>query len=721
VLTDGERCRATPGCPGTIEDGYCMVCARLQQATAPSSSRTGTSGLRRGSRVTTDARRGGSPLVELPVMPAVDPEAAILREPQVPEHRRFCRCGHPVGRSRDGQPGLLEGFCPMDGEPFSFRPALGAGALVAGQYRVAGCLAHGGLGWIYLARDQRVEGRWVVLKGLLQAGDPDAMAAAVAERQFLARVEHPNVVQIHNVVEHAGSAYIVMQYIGGRTLRTVLLERRDANEGRPDPLPVEHAIAYVLGILPAFAYLHRLGLVYNDFKPDNVMLQDEHVKLIDLGAVMRIDDQHAAIYGTDGYQAPEVAAAGPSVASDLYTIGRCLAVLVMDFRGYQTTHRHSIPEPREQPVLGRWESLDRFLRRGTAADPDERFQSADEMGEQLLGVLREVVAGTHGEPRPAISRHFGADLHAARGAGRAGPDWRDLPMLTVSAGDPAAAVLAAATALGEPERQLAFLEEAAAQGQAPDTIEVQLRLAWALVELGRFADAEARLAEAEARDAWDWRVTWYRGLSLLARGDAAGARGAFDRAWDDLPGELAPRLALAMAAELDGDLPSAARLYDTVCATDPAFTSAAFGLARVRETEGDRAGAVAAYERVPGTSRAHVAAGVAMAGALLRRGAGAAPGTAELVRASAVIEGLALDPEQRARLAAGLLEAALDLLTSGAIAADAGVRLLGCGLEETALRRGLERACRDLANLSPRAERLRLVDRANVVRPVTFL
>ena len=721
MVTDGEQCRATPGCSGTIEDGYCMVCARLQPAPAMSPSRTGTRGSRRGSRATTDGRRGGSPLVELPVMPAVDPEAAILRDPQVPEHRRFCRCGHPVGRSRDGQPGLLEGFCPMDGEPFSFRPALRAGDVVAGQYRVAGCLAHGGLGWIYLARDERVEGRWVVLKGLLQAGDPDAMAAAVAERQFLARVEHPNVVQIHNVVEHAGNAYIVMQYIGGRTLRTVLLERRDANEGRPDPLPVEHAIAYILGILPAFAYLHRLGLVYNDFKPDNVMLQDEHVKLIDLGAVTRIDDQHAAIYGTDGYQAPEVGDTGPSVASDLYTIARCLAVLVLDFRGYQTAHRHSIPEPREQPVLARWESLDRFLRRGTAADPDERFQSADEMGEQLLGVLREVVAGTRAEPCPAISHHFGADLHASRGAGRAGPDWRDLPALTVSPSDPAAAILAAATALGEPDRQLAFLEEAPAQGQAPDTIEVQLRLAWALIELGRFAEAEARLAQAGARDAWDWRVIWYRGVSLLARGDAGAARRAFDRVWDDLPGELAPRLALAMAAELDGDLPAAARLYDVVSATDPAFTSAAFGLARVRQADGDRAGAVEAYERVPGTSRAHVAAGVAMAGALLRRGLGRSPGTAELVRASAVIDGLALDPGQRARLAADLLEAALDLLTSGAVAADTGVRLLGCELEETVLRRGLERACRDLANQSPRAERVRLVDRANLVRPVTFL
>ena len=75
------------------------------------------------------------------------------------------------------------------------------GDLVAGQYEVLGCLAHGGLGWIYLAKDHNVSDRWVVLKGLLNTGDADAMAAAVAERQFLAQVEHPNIVRIYNFVQ----------------------------------------------------------------------------------------------------------------------------------------------------------------------------------------------------------------------------------------------------------------------------------------------------------------------------------------------------------------------------------------------------------------------------------------------------------------------------------------------------------------------------------------
>ena len=110
-----------------------------------------------------------------------------MENPRSPRSKRICpSCESPVGRSRDGQPGRTEGFCPKCRTPFSFTPKLQAGDLVGGQYEVAGCLAHGGLGWIYLARDRNVSDRWVVLKGLLNSGDADALAAAIAERQFLA-------------------------------------------------------------------------------------------------------------------------------------------------------------------------------------------------------------------------------------------------------------------------------------------------------------------------------------------------------------------------------------------------------------------------------------------------------------------------------------------------------------------------------------------------------
>ena len=87
------------------------------------------------------------------------------------------------------------------------------------------------------------------------------------------------------------------------------------------------------------------GLVYCDFKLDNVIQRGDQLKLIDMGAVRRMDDDESAIYGTVGYQAPEVAEVGPSVASDLYTVGRTLAVLTFDFQGYQKMFAHTLPTP----------------------------------------------------------------------------------------------------------------------------------------------------------------------------------------------------------------------------------------------------------------------------------------------------------------------------------------------------------------------------------------
>ena len=193
--------------------------------------------------------------------------------------------------------------------------------------------------------------RWVVLKGLLNTGDPDALAAAIAERQFLAQVEHPLIVEIYNFVTHEGAGYIVMEYVGGVSLKQILKERMRANGGVFDPLPVDQALAYILEVLPAFTYLHDLGLVYCDFKPDNLIQVGDAVKLIDLGGVRRIDDEDSAIYGTVGYQAPEVARVGTSVASDIYTIGRTLIVLMMEFRGYQTKYVASLPPVEETPAV----------------------------------------------------------------------------------------------------------------------------------------------------------------------------------------------------------------------------------------------------------------------------------------------------------------------------------------------------------------------------------
>ncbi|MER5971398.1 tetratricopeptide repeat protein [Streptomyces sp. NPDC002055] len=360
----------------------------------------------------------GAGLVTVPEVPRPDPRTAVLERAEVPERKRFCSrgdCGAAVGRARGERPGRTEGFCTKCGHPYSFVPKLRAGDVVHGQYEVAGCLAHGGLGWIYLAVDRAVSDRWVVLKGLLDTGDEDALAAAVSERRFLAEIEHSTIVRIYNFVEHldqrTGSldGYIVMEYVGGKSLKEIANERRGP-DGRRDPLPVEQACAYGLEALDALGHLHSRNLLYCDFKVDNAIQQQDRLKLIDMGAVRRMDDHESAIYGTIGYQAPEVADSGPSVASDLYTVARTLAVLTFDFQGYTNVFVDSLPDPGHIEVFRRYESFYRFLVRATDPDPARRFGSAEEMAEQLTGVLREVVALGTGRPRPALSTLFGPEL-----------------------------------------------------------------------------------------------------------------------------------------------------------------------------------------------------------------------------------------------------------------------------------------------------------------------
>ncbi|QCB22636.1 serine/threonine-protein kinase [Streptomyces sp. SS52] len=395
------------------------VSGRLSRSVSGRSTGRSVSVRSSGSGAGASARgRLGAGLVEVPAIPRPDPRAMVLDDPEVPERKRFCSrsdCGAPVGRARGERPGRTEGFCTKCGHPYSFVPKLRAGDVVHGQYEVVGCLAHGGLGWIYLAVDKAVSDRWVVLKGLLDTGDQDAMAAAISERRFLAEIEHANIVRIYNFVEHldqrTGSldGYIVMEYVGGKSLKEIANGRRTP-EGRRDPLPVEQACAYGIEALEALGHLHSRNLLYCDFKVDNAIQSEDQLKLIDMGAVRRMDDEESAIYGTVGYQAPEVADVGPSVTSDLYTVGRTLAVLTFDFQGYTNVYADSLPDPDTIDVFRRYESFYRLLVRATDPDPARRFASAQEMAEQLTGVLREVVSVQSGRARPAVSTLFGPEV-----------------------------------------------------------------------------------------------------------------------------------------------------------------------------------------------------------------------------------------------------------------------------------------------------------------------
>ncbi len=646
----------------------------------------------------------------------------MLDDPQVSEHRRFCpnpECRCTVGRACNGHPGRVEGCCPQCGTRFSFRPPLCPGELVGdGQFRVERAIAHGGLGWIYRAWDRRVK-RWVVLKGLIDPDDPDKRQAAVAELAALADANHPNIVTVHNVVQHphpiTGTAvdYIVMEYLSGKSLKQLRQERPDS-----DPyLPLEQVCEAALDVLAALTHLHeKRGLLYCDLSADNVIHSMDGVKLIDLGGVRRIDDRDSPVWGKRGFQDPKIATHGPSVATDLYTVARMMAVLSIPFPGF--VEGKPIPDPDEVELLAQHPSFHGLLRRATNPDPRRRFTSAADMTEQLEGVLREVRGLQQDRPFPAASTRFRPELRVVG----ADPDTFPtgaldtvaaalaLPDPQVDPPDPHAGLLAAISAEGpdETERVLAAL---------PDpSLETRLRVVRARIEL-RHPDTASGLDALTQQQPGDWRVDWLRGLSCLVNGDAEAARTRFAAVLDALPGEAAPKLALALCAQRIGAAEVTAYWYGTVWRTDHSYVSAAFGLARARFTLDDLAGTAAALEAVPESSRYAVTARLCAILARARRCKNGQALVADFFAAAEQLHTLELDERRRWHAVAEVLETVLGWEHTGRPWPD-GVpipdTLLGRPLSRRGVRDGLEAAYRKLARLAPTAaERITFVDKAN--------
>ena len=739
-VPNGTPC-TQPGCAGHILDGYCDVCGTAADdgstgsaadpspmgttrsvasnrlsSTAIGSARARQTGTKATRRVGSSSQRMrsarlGAGLTVIPPIPAIDAATAVMTDPVVPEDKRVCsNCGTKVGRSQGDRPGRTTGFCPKCRQAFSFDPKLKPGDLVAGQYDVAGCLAHGGLGWIYLARDRNVSNRWVVLKGLLNTGDPDALAAAIAEQRFLAQVEHPRIVEIYNFVMHDGAGYIVMEYVGGTSLKA-LLKQRMRTTGRYDPLPVDQALAYIVEILPAFQYLHDLGLAYCDFKPDNVIQVGDDLKLIDLGGVRRMDDDDSAIFGTLGYQAPEVAEQGVSVASDIYTIGRSLVVLTTEFRGYQTTYVDSLPPVEDNPVFARYDSFYRLLLKACAKSPDDRFASADELRVQMLGVLREVVAQDAKADRATTSATSLLFEEPSISTDRL--EWWSLPRLRPDPHD-AQAALVRDVRDAEPKQRFEALRTA-----DPATPDVQLELARTALDRNDPGVVEQTTNALLREDPWEWRAVWIQGLAALARRDTAAAQAAFNAVYGQVPGELAPKLALAFACEVSGEAAIAESLYAVCARTDGNYTPVgAFGMARIRQAAGGIGPAVEALDLIPATSRAFALARQ-QRGQLL---AGSGQGLPALAEALRSVDGVPIDPSDKAGLTVSVLENALAWVTSPQGGPNPGITLAGRPATESGVRQGLEAAYRQLAEVTPDpAQRAALVDRANSVRPWSVL
>ncbi|WP_336321222.1 protein kinase domain-containing protein [Streptomyces lavendofoliae] len=269
----------------------------------------------------------------------------------------------------------------------------GAGGLVGdGRYRLTHRLGRGGMAEVFAAEDVRL-GRTVAVK-LLRADlaeDPVSKARFTREAQSVAGLNHHAIVAVYDsgedVVNGQSVPYIVMELVEGRTIRDLLI-----NAEAPPP---EQALIIVSGVLEALAYSHQHGIVHRDIKPANVIITHSGaVKVMDFGIARALHGaqstmtQTGMVMGTPQYLSPEQAL-GKAVdhRSDLYATG-CLLYELLALRPPFTgetplsvvyQHVQDIPVPPSEVSDVAPPELDGLAMRALAKDPDDRFQSAEEM------------------------------------------------------------------------------------------------------------------------------------------------------------------------------------------------------------------------------------------------------------------------------------------------------------------------------------------------------
>src|SRR5213596_1736947 len=265
-----------------------------------------------------------------------------------------------------------------------------------GRYRIIRKLGAGGMANVYLAEDQEL-GRRVAIKILddRHAADNSFIERFRREAKNAAGLSHPNIVSIYDRGEAEGTYYIAMEYLDGRSLKELVVAR--------GPLPIPDAIDATRQVLHALRFAHRKGVVHRDIKPHNVMADaDGRLKVTDFGIARAGASQMTeagSIIGTAQYLSPEQArGAAVDQRSDLYSVGIVLYELLtgtVPFNGetpVEIAMRHLSDTPRPPSVL-RPEippDLDMVVLRALAKNPEDRFQTAEEMDAEL----DRVAAGT---------------------------------------------------------------------------------------------------------------------------------------------------------------------------------------------------------------------------------------------------------------------------------------------------------------------------------------
>ncbi|MFN2616881.1 MAG: Stk1 family PASTA domain-containing Ser/Thr kinase [Thermoleophilaceae bacterium] len=276
------------------------------------------------------------------------------------------------------------------------------GAVVDGRYRIVSRIGSGGMADVYLADDTHL-GRQVALKVLHRrfAQDQEFVERFRREASSAAGLQHPNVVGVFDRGEHEGTYYIAMERLAGRPLKELV--------GAEAPMPQERVIELGLQILRAAGFAHRHGVIHRDFKPHNVIVdQQGNAKVTDFGiarAGASEMTETGSIMGTAQYLSPEQAQ-GHSVtaASDLYSIGVMLYEMLagrLPFQGDTAVsvalkHLSEPPPPISHFRPDVHPALESVVMAALAKDPAQRWQSADEFAAALGESLNLIETGANG-------------------------------------------------------------------------------------------------------------------------------------------------------------------------------------------------------------------------------------------------------------------------------------------------------------------------------------
>jgi len=319
--------------------------------------------------------------------------------------------------------------CPACGAQIQVPEA--GGKEMLGDYQLVRKLGQGGMGAVYEATQVRLQ-RQVALKVLPNelTVDPAFLERFYREARAAAALNHPNIIQVHDIAEDRGTHFFSMEYVDGESLQDRLK--------REDKLPTRDALEIVESVAKALRYAHRHSIIHRDIKPDNVMLSAEgHVKLADLGLAKKLEDdrsvtQTGAGMGTPYYMAPEQAESAKDVdhRADIYALGITLLHLLTGKRPFEGDSGYAIAIAHATKELPTGEALGTRLPRGVEAvirkmcakDPAERYQDYEALlqdlenakaGKPTQAAMAGVTARPEEAPVPASDAKSGAAASAA--------------------------------------------------------------------------------------------------------------------------------------------------------------------------------------------------------------------------------------------------------------------------------------------------------------------